>query len=119
IDAIRGKYPQQKIWAIFEPRSNTSKRALFQNDFAKALARADEIILANVFMPEKVKEGPVLNVSELNHQIETLGKPSTFGLEVDGIVDLLQQKAKKGDVLLVMSNGGFGNIHQKLLERLA
>ncbi len=118
IDAIKGKYPGQKVWAIFEPRSNTSKRAIFQHDFPRALAHADEVLLAKVFMPEKVKDSALLDVSQVAKDLTLLGIPTQANLEVDEIVLLLQQKAKPGDVLLVMSNGGFGGIHQKLLEVL-
>jgi len=118
IDAIKAKYPGQKVWAIFEPRSNSSKRDIFQHDFPKALAHADEVLLAKVFMPEKVKEGKVLDVLQVAEDVKKAGVPTTADLEVDEIVALLQQRAKSGDVLLVMSNGGFGGIHQKLLEQL-
>ncbi len=119
IDAIKAKYPGQKVWAIFEPRSNSSKRDVFQHDFPKALAHADEVVLAKVFMPEKVKEGKVLNVSQVAQDIAALQIPIQADLEVDQIVSLLKQRAKSGDVLLVMSNGGFGGIHQKLLSTLS
>jgi UDP-N-acetylmuramate: L-alanyl-gamma-D-glutamyl-meso-diaminopimelate ligase len=119
IDAIRTQYPTQKIWAIFEPRSNTSRRAVFQKDYAQALAHADEIVIAKVFMPEKVKNAPLLDETKLAQEIALQGKPVIHDLEVDEIVSYVTARAKKGDVLLVMSNGGFGGIHQKLLERLA
>ncbi len=118
IDAIKAKYPGQKVWGIFEPRSNSSKRDIFQHDFPKALAHADEIILAKVFMPEKVKEGKVLDVLKVAEDVQKSGIPTSANLEVDEIVSFLKQKAKSGDVLLVMSNGGFGGIHQKLLDQL-
>lgn len=118
IDAIKSKYIGKKVWAIFEPRSNSSKRDIFQHDFPKALAHADEVLLAKVFMPEKVKEGKVLDVLQVAEDVKKAGVPTTANLEVDEIVSLLKQKAKSGDVLLVMSNGGFGGIHQKLLEQL-
>jgi len=119
IEAIRRRYPGQKVWAIFEPRSNTSRRAVFQKDFAKALALAGEVILAKVFMPEKVKDAPLLDEKQLAEDIQRLGTPVKEGLEVDEIVEDIVPRVKEGDVLLVMSNGGFGNIHQKLLERLS
>jgi len=119
IDAIKAKYPGQKVWAIFEPRSNSSKRDVFQHDFPKALAHADEVVLAKVFMPEKVKEGKVLNITQVAQDIAALKIPIQADLEVDQIVSLLKQRAKSGDVLLVMSNGGFGGIHQKLLSTLS
>jgi UDP-N-acetylmuramate: L-alanyl-gamma-D-glutamyl-meso-diaminopimelate ligase len=118
VEAIRKRYPGQKIWAIFEPRSNTSRRAVFQKDFAEALSLADEIVIAKVFMPEKVKDAPLLDEKQLVEDIRKRGKPVKGDLEVDQIVSEVMGHVKNGDVLLVMSNGGFGNIHQKLLERL-
>ncbi len=118
IEAIRGKYPGQKIWAIFEPRSNTSKRAIFQHDFAKALALADEVVIAKVFMPEKVKDGPLLNVAQMAEEISKNGIKVKQDLNVDEIISHVTSQAKTGDVLLIMSNGGFGGIHQKLLETI-
>ncbi|MBF0491271.1 MAG: UDP-N-acetylmuramate--L-alanine ligase [Deltaproteobacteria bacterium] len=118
LDAIRSKYPHQKVWAIFEPRSNTSKRAIFQQDFPKALSHAQEVLLAKVFMPEKVKDSAVLDVEQVAEDIRKAKVPARSGLEVDEIVNIVSKEAKPGDVLLVMSNGGFGGIHQKLLESL-
>lgn len=118
IEAICQRYPGRKIWAIFEPRSNTSRRAVFQKDFSKALALADEAIVAKVFMPEKVKDAPLLDEHQLVEDIRSEGTPVVGDLDVDQIVVEVASRANKGDVLLVMSNGGFGNIHQKLLERL-
>lgn len=119
IDAVRAQYPGRKLWAIFEPRSNTSRRAVFQKQFAEALSRADEVVIAKVFMPEKVKGGGLLNEEVLAGDIRARGIEVSHNLEVDEIVSTVVQKAKSGDVLLVMSNGGFGNIHQKLLDRLS
>ncbi len=118
ISAMRNRYPNQKIWAIFEPRSNTSRRAVFQKDFAKALSLADEILLAHVHMPEKVKGDAVLNEEELVNDIQATGRAAHGNLSVDEIIEYVGAHAGVGDVLLVMSNGGFGNIHQRLLSRL-
>jgi UDP-N-acetylmuramate: L-alanyl-gamma-D-glutamyl-meso-diaminopimelate ligase len=118
IEAIRAQYPKRKVWAIFEPRSNTSRRAVFQKDFAEALARADEVVIAKVFMPEKVKDAPLLDEARLAQEIAHSGKEVAHDLSVDEIVSHVAGRARKGDILLVMSNGGFDNIHQKLLSRL-
>ncbi|MFO1518109.1 MAG: UDP-N-acetylmuramate:L-alanyl-gamma-D-glutamyl-meso-diaminopimelate ligase [bacterium] len=118
IDAIKQRYPGRKVWGVFEPRSNTSRRAVFQKDFAEALSHADEVVLAKVFMPEKVKNAAVLDEAALAQDIEKRGRPVYSGLEVDEIVEKIAERARSGDVLLIMSNGGFGNIHQKLLDRL-
>ncbi len=118
IDAIRNRYPNQKIWVVFEPRSNTSRRSIFQNDFVKAFLHADETIIADVFMPEKVKDVPLLNVNQLIQEIHQQGGKAVGGMKVEEIVSYLGKNVKSHEVILIMSNGGFENIHERLLERL-
>lgn len=118
IDALRKKHPGQKIWGVFEPRSNTSRRAVFQEAFAKALSNADEILVASVFMPEKVKDGQILNVEEMVQAIRNSGKPAWGNRSVEAIIETLVEKALPGDLVLIMSNGGFENIHERLLADL-
>ncbi len=120
VAAIRRQYPQKRLWAIFEPRSNSSKRDVFQKDYPKSFSEADRVIIADVFMPEKVKDGHVLNVDAI---VESINHEASFAKArhisgVDTIVEILLQESQTGDVLLLMSNGGFGGIHQKLLEAL-
>jgi len=119
IKAMRTKYPNAKLWAIFEPRSNTSRRKIFQHDFASALASADEAIVANVHRADKLAEHERLNISELIDEINAIGPAKGKTLpNAEEISKFVAQNAKSGDVVLVMSNGGFDNIHQKLLELL-
>jgi UDP-N-acetylmuramate: L-alanyl-gamma-D-glutamyl-meso-diaminopimelate ligase len=118
IDAIRNRYPHQKIWVVFEPRSNTSRRNIFQKDFAKAFSHADQTIIADVFMPEKVKDVPLLDVNALIEEIQAEGGKAVGGMKVDQIIEYLENEVKSGEVVLIMSNGGFENIHERLLERL-
>jgi UDP-N-acetylmuramate: L-alanyl-gamma-D-glutamyl-meso-diaminopimelate ligase len=120
IAAIRRQYVGRRLWAIFEPRSNTSKRDVFQKDYPRSFSEADRVILADVFMPEKVKEGKPLDVdsvaAKINDEAQVLKARHISG--VDAIVQFLSQEKQSGDVMLIMSNGGFGGIHQKLLEAL-
>lgn len=120
VSAIRHRYPQKRLWAIFEPRSNSSKRDVFQQDYPKSFAAADRVVIADVFMPEKVKDGHVLNVDTIVETInrEAGGEKARHISGVDAIIQILVEEARAGDVLLLMSNGGFGGIHQKLLEAL-
>jgi len=118
IEAIRFRYPNRKVWALFEPRSNTSRRAVFQKDFAKALSVADEVVIAKVFKPEKVKDAPLLDEKALAEDIAARGRPVAHDLAADAIVEHVAARVNSGDVLLVMSNGGFDDIHRKLLDRL-
>ncbi|MBI2342142.1 MAG: UDP-N-acetylmuramate:L-alanyl-gamma-D-glutamyl-meso-diaminopimelate ligase [Deltaproteobacteria bacterium] len=119
VRAMRLKYPKSKIWAIFEPRSNTTKRNIFQNELAEALAASDSAIIAGVFHPEKIPEDLRLNPSLLAKTIVQAGKSAEYIADTGEIVEFLAKNAKNGDILLIMSNGGFDNIHEKLLRRLA
>lgn len=120
VAAVRKKYPHRRLWAIFEPRSNSSKRDVFQADYPASFAEADRVILADVFMPEKVKSGKVLDVDQVVAEINRAqAQPKARHLSgVETMVDILCQESSSGDVLLFMSNGGFGGIHPKILRAL-
>ena len=114
---VRSAYPDRAIWAIFEPRSATSCRRVFQADFARALAAADHVLLPAVFrssMPEQERLSPEQLVGDLKSD----GVDARYVPEVGEIVKLVQREAREGDLVVVMSNGGFENIHQRLLDAL-
>jgi UDP-N-acetylmuramate: L-alanyl-gamma-D-glutamyl-meso-diaminopimelate ligase len=121
IDAVRGAYSGRRLWAIFEPRSNTSKRTVFEKEFAAALALADQVIVAGVFQPEKVPEGQRLSVDRLVREVNRLAgaERATTIASAGDIAAHVAQTARPGDVLLVMSNGGFDAVHEKILGALA
>jgi UDP-N-acetylmuramate: L-alanyl-gamma-D-glutamyl-meso-diaminopimelate ligase len=116
--AVRTAAPGQRIWAIFEPRSASSCRRVFQDDFARAFAGADEVVLASVFrssLPESERLSEVRLVEDLTRQnVRARHLPS-----VEAIVEAVSKEARDGDLVVVMSNGGFGGIHQKLVAALA
>ena len=116
--AVRTAAPGQRIWAIFEPRSASSCRRVFQDDFARAFAGADEVVLASVFrssLPESERLSEARLVEDLARQhVRARHLPS-----VEAIVDAVSKEARDGDLVVVMSNGGFGGIHQKLVAALA
>ena len=116
--AVRTAAPGQRIWAIFEPRSASSCRRVFQDDFARAFAGADEVVLASVFrstLPESERLSEGRLVADLTRQnVRARHLPS-----VEAIVDAVAKEARDGDLVVVMSNGGFGGIHQKLVTALA
>ena len=119
IHALRQKYPDRKIWALFEPRSNTSKRDIFQKDYVRALEGADQILIADVYMPEKVKTGKVLDVNQIVSEINGKGnKKARHCSGVDQIIKAIQTEVQAGDVVLLMSNGDFGGLAPKLLKGL-
>ena len=120
IDAVRAAYGGRRLWAIFEPRSNTSKRNIFEKEFAAALALADRVLVANVFQPEKIPAGERLSVDHLVLEANRLSGDQR-ALAVAGASEIaahLAQNARSGDVLLVMSNGGFDGVHDKILQAL-
>jgi UDP-N-acetylmuramate: L-alanyl-gamma-D-glutamyl-meso-diaminopimelate ligase len=118
IDAVRQKYSGRRIVAVFEPRSYTAQRREFQNDYVKAFGGADEIILASLFHPERYTAETAINLPEMVTAWESSGKKAKHLKDADAIVTDLAPRLAKGDVVLVMSNGGFGGIHQKLLDSL-
>jgi UDP-N-acetylmuramate: L-alanyl-gamma-D-glutamyl-meso-diaminopimelate ligase len=119
IDALRQRYPSDNLWIVFEPRSNTTRRKVFQVQLADALSRADKAIVAGVPDPEKVDVDDRLDPRQLVSDIKAHGTDAWFIDAVDDIVKHVAAEAKPGDVVAVLSNGGFGGIHGKLLEALA
>lgn len=115
---IRQRYPESRVWAIFEPRSNTTRRNIFQNELAISLATADFPIVAAVDHPDKVAPGQRLDLTKLKEDLKALGKEAMIGGHAQEIVSTVCKKAQPGDVILVMSNGGFDGIHIKLLNAL-
>jgi UDP-N-acetylmuramate: L-alanyl-gamma-D-glutamyl-meso-diaminopimelate ligase len=117
LDGVRSAHPTKRIWAIFEPRSATSCRRIFQSDFARALSKADRVILPAVFrssLPEQERLSP----EALIHDLQAQGVDARFIPRVDDIVSTVAREAAEGDMVVIMSNGGFDDIHQKLLAAL-
>ena len=119
IDAIRQKYKGRRIVAVFEPRSYTAQRREFQNDYVKAFRGADEIVFASLFRPDRYTKETALDLEQLVRDLASTGKGAKQLKDADAIVTDLTPRLKERDVVLVMSNGGFGGIHQKLLDALA
>ena len=117
--ALRIKYAKEKVWAVFEPRSNSTRRNVFQQELAEAFADADAVIVAQVARLEQLAPGERLNPEQLMREISAGGKPSAYLANADAIVAYLAQHAQGGDVVCVFSNGGFDGIHGKLLQRLS
>mgnify|MGYP001573749210 CR=1 FL=1 len=117
--ALRLKFPGRRLWAIFEPRTNTTRRNVFQNELAEALAFADAMVVAEVARLELLPVPERLNPAKLLQDLQATGKPAAYLPTVDQIVEHVAKTACAGDVLCVFSNGGFGGIHGRLLERLA
>jgi UDP-N-acetylmuramate: L-alanyl-gamma-D-glutamyl-meso-diaminopimelate ligase len=118
LKALRSRYPCARLWAILEPRSNTLRRNVFQNELARSLAIADEVVVANVFKSDSIPEAERLDLSTVAAAIQKEGRRARIVPEVDGIVQLVAPEMRSGDVVAILSNGGFGGIYEKLPARL-
>ena len=118
LKALRARYPEARLWAILEPRSNTLRRRVLQSDLARSLAQADEVVVAGVFRSEAVPENERLELPALAAEIERNGRRARLLADADAIVETLAPEMRSGDVVAILSNGGFGGIYEKLPARL-
>ena len=116
--ALRVKFPGRRIWAVFEPRSNTTRRNVFQEELVDALERADRVVVAEVARLEQLPAGDRLNPDKLMQDLRLTGKPASYLPTVESIIEHIVADAIPGDVVCVFSNGGFGDIHRRLLQKL-
>ena len=116
--ALRLRYAKEKIWAVFEPRSNTTRRNYFQTELAESFADANAVVVSEVARLEQVTAEERLNPEKLMQDLKAAGKDAAYLPDVDAIVTHIAKGAQGGDVVVVFSNGGFGGIHGKLLQRL-
>ncbi len=119
LKALRVRYPGARLWAIFEPRSNTLRRKVFEQDVVRSLALADQVVIAEVFRPEAIPEGQRLSVQAVVEAMVRAGKPARVLADADAIVAAITPELRSGDVVAILSNGGFGGIYEKLPHRLA
>ncbi len=115
--ALRLAHPSDRLWAIFEPRSASSCLRVFQNDFVEAFEAADEIVVAPVFR-STVPEDRRLSPAELVAELRRRGRSARNAASTTEIVEQVASEARSGDLVVVMSNGGFDGVHEKLLEAL-
>jgi UDP-N-acetylmuramate: L-alanyl-gamma-D-glutamyl-meso-diaminopimelate ligase len=116
---LRNRYRERRLIAVFEPRSWSSRLAVFQDEYATAFAAADYVVIASVFDSQKVSEkGKSLDTSQLIEDISKLDKPAFVLPDADEIIAHLLPQLREGDVVAIMSNGGFGGIHERLLTAL-
>ena len=117
--ALRARYQDRRLIAVFEPRSWSSRLAVFQDDYADAFTSADYVVIAAVFDSQKVTEkGRALDTRALIDAISQQGKPALALPDADQIVAHIVPELRSGDVVAIMSNGGFGGIHEKILNAL-
>jgi UDP-N-acetylmuramate: L-alanyl-gamma-D-glutamyl-meso-diaminopimelate ligase len=116
--AARAKFPGRRLWALFEPRSNTAGRKVFEDEYAEAFAGADALVLAPVFHAQRLTPDKQIDRAALAARFASSGKPAFAPDAIDEIPEILRREARAGDVLLLMSSGAFGGLPETLLDRL-
>ncbi|MCU1301902.1 MAG: UDP-N-acetylmuramate--L-alanine ligase [Candidatus Sulfotelmatobacter sp.] len=118
LKALRARYPGARLWTILEPRSNTLRRRVLQADLARSLALADEVVVAAVFRSEAIPVDERLELPELAAEIQKYGRHARLLADADEIVNTTAPEMRRGDVVAILSNGGFDGIYDKLPARL-
>ena len=118
LQALRHRFREQRLWAVFEPRSNTTRRAVFQQQLPEALRIADGVFISQVARLEQIPEDQRLKPEQVVAAIAKAGRPAFYEENADAIVERIIPLLRPKDVVVVFSNGGFDNIHEKLLARL-
>lgn len=118
LKAVRLRFPGRKIWALFEPRSNTTRRAVFQRELVEALSQADEVVVAEVVRQDQLPEHDRLDPVALTESLRVNEVTAVHLPEVESIVEHVVAHASSGDVICALSNGGFGGVHDRLLASL-
>ncbi len=117
--ALRSVYPQARLWAVLEPRSNTLRRKVLQNDLVTSLRQADRVVLAGVYQQQRIAEDERLHPEDVVRALNGLGTPASLCPDVESIVNEIVPQLRSGDVVAILSNGGFDGIYEKLPARLA
>jgi UDP-N-acetylmuramate: L-alanyl-gamma-D-glutamyl-meso-diaminopimelate ligase len=117
--ALRESYPAQRLWAVLEPRSNTLRRNVFELDLVESLGLADRVVLASVFKSESIPVAERLHPEDVIAALNMRGTPASLHEDASAIVEAMAPELGEGDVVAILSNGGFGNIYEKLPAALA
>jgi UDP-N-acetylmuramate: L-alanyl-gamma-D-glutamyl-meso-diaminopimelate ligase len=118
IEAARSRWPKRRLWAILEPRSNSMRRKVFQESLPKALALADRVVLGGVFRAQQLGDENRMDPETVAESVRELGQEARAFTGSEAIADYLLAEAKPGDLLLIMSNGSFDGLCEKLVNRL-
>lgn len=116
--ALRSVYPESRLWAVLEPRSNTLRRKVLAGELVESLRLADRVVLAGVYQLERIPVEERLHPEEVVHALRDAGTEAELLADADAIVDGIAPQLKAGDVVAILSNGGFGGIYEKLPARL-
>jgi len=118
LKALRAAYPGQRLWAVLEPRSNTLRRNVFERELVESLSLADGIVVAGVFKQESIPEAERMHPGKVVAALVSSGHDATLYATADDIVQGLVPRLKAGDVVAILSNGGFDGIYEKLPHQL-
>ena len=118
LEAARSRFPGRRLWALFEPRSNTAGRKMFEEEYADAFASADALVLAPVFHAQRLAPDARIDREALTRRFAAGGKPAYAPESIQEIPEILRREARPGDVLLLMSSGAFGGLPETLLGEL-
>jgi UDP-N-acetylmuramate: L-alanyl-gamma-D-glutamyl-meso-diaminopimelate ligase len=118
LKALRTRYAGRRLWAVLEPRSNTLRRNVFQEALAQSLSMADEVIIAGIFKSEAIPAQERLDLEEVVRELSRRGASARQLPDADAIVSAIVPELRSGDVVAILSNGGFGGIYEKLPRSL-
>ena len=118
IEAARARWPERRLWAILEPRSNSMRRKVFQESLPKALALADRVVLGGVFRAQQLGDENRMDPESVAASVRDLRREARAIPGSDAIVEYLSAEARSGDLLLIMSNGSFDGLCEKLVKKL-
>ena len=118
LKALRTRYDGRRLWAVLEPRSNTLRRNVFQHELVQSLRLADRVVLAGIFKSEAIPEQERLDPADVIAELQQQGTPAELHSTADEITAAIAPQLKAGDVVAILSNGGFGGIYEKLPARL-
>jgi UDP-N-acetylmuramate: L-alanyl-gamma-D-glutamyl-meso-diaminopimelate ligase len=118
LKALREAYPNTRLWAVLEPRSNTLRRNVFERELIESLSLADRVVLAGVFKQENIPEAERLSPEGVVAALNAQHRPAALLANADAIVESIAPELRPGDVVAILSNGGFDGIYEKLPARL-
>jgi UDP-N-acetylmuramate: L-alanyl-gamma-D-glutamyl-meso-diaminopimelate ligase len=116
--ALRSVYPEARLWAVLEPRSNTLRRKVLEGDLVESLRNADRVVLAGVYQQQRIPDAERLHPEDVITRLNAAGTPADLHPDADAIVNGIVPKLASGDVVAILSNGGFDGIYEKLPARL-
>ncbi len=116
--ALRSVYPQSRLWAVLEPRSNTLRRKVLEADLIESLRLADRVVLAGVYQQQRIPEAERLHPEDVVQALNASGTQAELCPDVEAILNQTVPQLEPGDVVAILSNGGFDGIYEKLPARL-